>query len=391
MYRLCRRSLLALALLGALAVGFSDPVLSQGSVTYQVNAAHNGAIEFAEGFKLPLQQAWSRRLRHHVSYPVVADGRVFVTAGDRRRLTEGTDLFALDTATGSIIWSKPIPGSFYWSALAYDDGRLFVINYNSLLRALDPSTGNELWATQLSGDSSSTAPTARDGIVYAKVGQKLYAVNAFNGQVVWSSEHVHSGNSSPAISSDGVFISLPCHTYQFDKITGETRWHNDGPCDGGGSDTPILYSDRLFVRKLLPTEFYTIAVLNLIDGSLIEKIDGVSHTPAFRGGVAYIPGDRSLVARSVATGGTLWQIPTTRKPVIPPVVINGKVLIISAETTLSILDGTTGQTLQQITLPRKIGLSVPGASAGPLSGLGAGDGMLFVPAGPDLVAYKSAP
>ena len=55
----------------------------------------------------------------------------------------------MDLATGGVRWTRPVGGSYYWSALAYGDGRLYLLNFDGRLTALSPATGGTLWTTQL--------------------------------------------------------------------------------------------------------------------------------------------------------------------------------------------------------------------------------------------------
>ena len=70
---------------------------------FQHDAARTG--QTADVVKLPLELAWRRTLPGtiHLSSPVVADGRVYVSLTDEEdRGTAG--VYALDAATGKDLW-----------------------------------------------------------------------------------------------------------------------------------------------------------------------------------------------------------------------------------------------------------------------------------------------
>src|SRR5262249_20279773 len=90
------------------------------STAYQSDPAHDGHIADA-GLSAPLSQAWSVTLPGAVSYPLIVNGMVFVTAADQK-------LYALNQATGSTVWSHSVGGTYAWSGLAYDRGQVFVLN-----------------------------------------------------------------------------------------------------------------------------------------------------------------------------------------------------------------------------------------------------------------------
>ncbi|MCA1578712.1 MAG: PQQ-binding-like beta-propeller repeat protein [Acidobacteria bacterium] len=133
-----------------------------------------------------------------ISYPLIADGKVFVTVTNP---SGGTTLHALDSASGATIWSFAFGGSFPWSAACYENGRVFAVNGSGLLRAFDGATGAVLWSLQLSNQFLFSAPpTVREGIIYtsgAGSGGTLYAVNANTGTLIWTRSVMNGDRSSP--------------------------------------------------------------------------------------------------------------------------------------------------------------------------------------------------
>ena len=80
--------------------------------------------------------------------PIVADGRMFVTAPD-------DEVYALDPVTGRLLWHfVPRLEPDAWPGLinrgvAYGDGRVFLATLDARLIALDATTGRKLWQFQL--------------------------------------------------------------------------------------------------------------------------------------------------------------------------------------------------------------------------------------------------
>src|SRR3954471_9400083 len=93
-----RRRVIVAALL--VALGFAADARGQ-AVTIEADAAHTGNAAGA-GLRPPLRRAWSRSLPGRVSYPVVADGRVFVIR--QRPWPNGSEVVALSTRTGRVLW-----------------------------------------------------------------------------------------------------------------------------------------------------------------------------------------------------------------------------------------------------------------------------------------------
>ena len=61
------------------------------------------------------------------------------------------------------MWSYSLTGTYYWSTLCDENGRVFALNFDGLLRAFDATTAG-------GAGSSGTA----------------YAVSAENGNVLWT-------------------------------------------------------------------------------------------------------------------------------------------------------------------------------------------------------------
>ena len=91
--------------------------------------------------------------RGQQSYPLAIGGRLFVTTND-------DNVFALDAATGKVLWQyKPRNSGFFKNfgivanrGLAYCDGRLFIAQLDMKLVALRPSDGKVLGDVALSQD-----------------------------------------------------------------------------------------------------------------------------------------------------------------------------------------------------------------------------------------------
>jgi outer membrane protein assembly factor BamB len=149
------------------------------ATAYQLNPAHDGYQ--TASLATPLTQAWSVTLPGPVSYPLIVNGTVYVTA---RNAGTGTSLYAINQATGTTVWSRQLGGSYWWSALAYDAGQVFTINNGGLLSAFDAASGQTNWATSLPGYDFTSAPTAANGDVYVGGSGALYAVTQTTGQVV---------------------------------------------------------------------------------------------------------------------------------------------------------------------------------------------------------------
>ena len=358
---------------------------------YQINETHSGSVTTAH-LTPPLRQRWTVNFGQPISYPLIADGRVFVTVKNVP-ITSGTTLFALDATTGAVIWSFNLGGSFFWSGSCYENGRVFALNGSGLLRAFDAATGNVVWTSQLPGQFAfSSAPTVYQGVIYtggAGSGGTVYAVNAFTGAVIWTSPVSNGDYSSPAVTSDGVYVSYSCpNVYKLNPASGIPIWHYAPGCSGGGGKTPTLYDGRLYVRDSSDNIFDSSN--GTIIGAFLAK-----NTPAFSGNMGFfLVGPHSfgtfgtLQAHEITSNFLMWSFFGDGSLQSGVLVVNNYVYVGSASGKLYAVDAATGQ---QVWVTQA-GTSIPYVDeqnvSQPMTGFAAGEGLLVVPTSTTLVAYE---
>ncbi len=344
-YRLFLLLAILLALLGASAVpaAAAPPNPTAGcttlAVAYQISVSHDGCSNDST-IVPPLTQRWSRDFTGPVSYPLIADGKVFVTVADVPNFGYGTTLYALDQATGTTLWSQAITGTYYWSNAAYDAGRVFVVNFDGLLQAFDAASGAPAWTVQLPGQSAfSSPPTADSGVVYtggAGIGGTLYAASESDGAVLWTQPVANGDHSSPALSATDVFVSYACGlVYAFDRATGQLRWFNSGPCEGGGGKTPVYHASRVYSRDSSGNE-----ILDASTGDLLGTFQA-GPAPAFAGQIGLFLNAGTLQATSGRR--TLWTFNGDGGLDSAPIVVGGTVFVGSSSGMLYGLDLRRGQ------------------------------------------------
>ena len=326
---------------------------------------------------------WARDLGGAVSYPVVAGSTVFVSARSAGS-DYGTTVAAIDLASGNVRWTRPIAGTYYWSGLAYDGGRLFVLDFDGDLTALSPSTGATLWSRRLPGQYAFDSPPAASGgrvyAVGAGSGGTAYGVRATDGVVEWS-RSLPTGGGSPAVDDSNAYVSLVCgHAYAFDRASGATRWEHHGDCSGGGDVTPAVHGGLVYPLG------DNGAIYDAASGAQVGSAD-FQGAPAFADGTAYVPwagGLRAVDARSWAGG---WTSSVGGLEGEAPLVSAGHVYAGSEDGFVVALrrsDGVADWCASTAGEPVGTGT---GNVDRPDSGIGAGGGRLLVPAGRFLVAY----
>jgi outer membrane protein assembly factor BamB len=385
----------AATLTAVLALGFAVPAVasaesSDQAVAYQIDAAHDG-FQSGDSLTAPLSQIWSLSFPGPVSYPLIVNGVVYVTAAVGTNYATsgyGTTLYAIDQATGMTLWSRALGGTYWWSGLTYENGRVFTLTFNGMLTAFDAATGATDWAISLPGQYAfSSAPTAFDGYVYADgagSGGTLYAVSEETGSVAWTAPVANGDDSSPAVSASGVYVTYAGpQDYAFSPLTGALLWHYGSDLEGGGGATPVLADGYIFTRDNGDNP-----ILSTSTGVAVGSINsGVA--PAVGGGDAYSVSGGTLTAVGQSGLGTnAWTFSGDSQLDTAPLVVGNLVFEGSASGNVYAVDSSTGTSVWSANAGSDV--SAPNEDGGMLSGLGAGEGTLIVPAGSTLVAYAGA-
>jgi outer membrane protein assembly factor BamB len=359
------------------------------SVAFQNNVVHDGS-DPASPLVPPLTVKWRRNFSASgvslISYPLIAEGRVFVTT-----TTSGPNgietLMALDARTGSTLWSANVNGGFGFANAAYDSGRVFVVNYDGLAKAFDAATGTLLWSLLLPYPTlgCDAPPIALNGRVYISgfgYGGDLYAVDETNGAVLLTMS-VNTGDTSPVVSSGRVFVSDACpNAFAFNAVTGQQLWHYDPCCSGGGESTPVLHAGGLYARDSYCTQTNGI-VLDVNNGHRIGLFNSDSP-PGFIGNLTLLPQNGTLVAVN-STGQPVWSFVGDGALQSAPLVVNQTIYIGSR---FGMLYGLNAN--GQLIWSTQVGGSIPTPEQPTVTlvtGLGAGEGLLIVPTTSTLVAY----
>jgi outer membrane protein assembly factor BamB len=346
------------------------------SVTWQNNPTHDG-FDPASPLLPPLRLKWSRDLSAngvtYISYPLIAQGLVFVTT----TTNQGKALMALNEHTGATVWSKNLNGTWAFVNAAYDSGKVFVVNFDGLLKAFDAATGALLWSVNV-GANCTSPPTAANGIVFTSGGGQVYGVNESNGAVLWRMPVDGSDHSSPAVTLGSVFVSyVGPQAYAFSPVTGEQLWHYSCGFEGGGGKTPVVHAAQLHVRDSYCTQANGL-VLNANTGTVIRGFNS-NRPPAFLGNLALFLQNGTLHGANSTNGQILWSFAGDGQLTSALLVVNHTIYIGSNSGMLYGLNAS-GQQIWSTQVGAEIG-GPDEQNTTLITGLGAGDGLLVVPAG----------
>ena len=305
-------ALAAAALLVVLSVA---PVARGAAIAYQADSAHSGFV--ANGPNPPLGRKWVRRdLGVRVSYPVIAEGKVFVTAYAGQGSspyassapTGPTFLHALDRNTGATVWTRQVATG---GLPAYGEGRVYVLGQEAL-DAVSAATGERLWRTEMRGAADGAgggaAPLADGAFVYASDGNSAYAVSADTGLVVQSRS---GGGSSFTVVGDRVYLTRSgCNTIAlYTRGLAQQVWSRSGPCSSS-SAVPAAYhslnttppNERLWARDSKGQTGLVVDALTSLGTEQFTSAGGL----ALAGELAFLRQAGAVQARNQASGVVAW-------------------------------------------------------------------------------------
>lgn len=239
------------------------------------------------------QLVWKQAVGWVWSSANVADGRVF-TCGVDGYLT------CLDENDGHIIWRYRTARGAYPEP-PIEGKRVYFGSWDHFVYALDVATGQLLWQFHTGGTMDSGAPIAYQGRLYLPMrGKRLCCLDAATGERIWEYT-IDEGcmNASPALWQGRLFISqsvrhgaIPVASLVrcLDAESGRIIWEHKG----GGITGPSVAGGRVYVASTSDPYFYCLDADGNGDGTTTcfwrydmgERV--YESVPAIYGGQAYI-------------------------------------------------------------------------------------------------------
>ena len=360
-------------------IGAPAPPWTGDAVAYQIDPMHRGA---QAGTLVPaLHLMWMTQPMGPVSYPLIANGRVFYIVE-----SSGTDyLVALNTLSGGSDWAMHAVGPSGSAGLAYDSGHVFITNSNGNIAAFDEANGANLWSTSAGADPS--PPTAFGGVVYVTAGNQMLAFDGAGGSLRWTQSLLAGGGSSPIVSTAAVFLPLACgQAWAFSPFDGSVLWHDNPNCDASDSLTGVLVNGHVYLRNPGADGL----VLDATSGSTLRNFSG-DRIPAFdadgRGYfVSHPSAGAGVLFAQDANGLGTWSFAGDNNLVTAPLVVNGYIYVGSTSGMLFALDSSGAQAWSTNTGapfadPDEL------AQVQPMPGMAAAESLLVVANSQQLIAY----
>jgi eukaryotic-like serine/threonine-protein kinase len=181
--------------------------------------------------------------------PAVVDGVIYFGCFVGSTDVGSGNLYALNAATGTEIWSSPTGDSDTYSnsCPAVVGGVVYVGSTDHHLYAFKASDGTQIWNFPTPAKVSSS-PAVHNGIVYVGCESgDFYAINAATGTQVWTAKAGGIIYSSPAIADGVVYVGGygDDTVYAFDASSGSILWsHTTG---NGVFSSPTISGGVMFV------------------------------------------------------------------------------------------------------------------------------------------------
>ena len=276
-----------------------------------------------------------------VNAPTIADGVVFVGSDDNH-------VYALDAETGELLWRFET-GDVIRSTPTVTGGAVYVGSNDNHVYALDAETGAELWSHD-TGGWVQYSPVVSGGVVYFKAladgNQKLHALDAMSGELLWVSEKPYPYIDGFALAVYGQ-VYMPGEFGEFhalDAGTGETVW---SVSVGGGAESSPIADDRGWVFLTAVNSAY---VLDWKTGEEIwsystETFPARGFPPAEEYGYFYFSPNKVLYALNGATGEPVWSYEASDFINMKPMVAERMVYTGSEDGRFYALNADTGELL----------------------------------------------
>jgi outer membrane protein assembly factor BamB len=200
----------------------------------------------AKDVKPPFRKLWRFTERPLLVFPpIYVGGRLYFVNNN------GT-IYALDADTGKVIWERSI-GRLNASSPAYYRHRLYIVNLvPGHIVKLDAKTGKIIWKRSLPGRAESS-PVVLDRTVYFGCEDgKLYALSTISGNVRWATQLGGPVKSAPAYHGGRLYVGdYGGYMNAVDAKSGKLIWQSGSLGQGFGTSgqfysTPAVAFGRVY-------------------------------------------------------------------------------------------------------------------------------------------------
>jgi outer membrane protein assembly factor BamB len=287
---------------------------------------------------------------------VVGDTVYFATGGVR---TGGGVFYALDTKTGTQKWRYPATGGLaghtFTTAPLVQNGQVYVGASDNKLYILNADNGELVQTYQTGGAISASPAIVSDVLMFGSTDDTLYALSTRTPNLpsVWRQAYrtKDNVNSAPVIADGQIFFtSADQFIHSVSAATGVARWQFRLPYNT--MPNGVIYADNTLYVPSGPRLY---AFLARSGGTRwVQAIaNDIAVPPVAQGGVVYvIDRNRQMYALSANRGRPVWEAPITLPYGVAtsPTIAGDIIYVPTARNVILALNRADGKVLWEYTL-----------------------------------------
>jgi outer membrane protein assembly factor BamB len=200
----------------------------------------------AKGIKPPFRKLWRYTERPLLEFPPVYVG------GKLYAVNNNGTVFALDADTGKVLWERSI-GRLNASSPTYYRHRLYIVNLvPGHIVKLDAKTGKVIWKHSLPGRAESSPVVVDRTVYFGCEDGGLYALSTISGNVRWATGLGGPIKSAPAYYGGTLYVGdYGGYMNAVDAKTGKIEWQTSSLGQGFGTSgqfysTPAVAFGRVY-------------------------------------------------------------------------------------------------------------------------------------------------
>ena len=266
----------------------------------------------------PLKQVWSYNDQALIEFPpAIADGRLYV-------VNKYSNVRALDAGTGKVIWDlrrdqryKGAPSDV--TAPVFGRDQVFAAFEDGTLVSLDAETAKVEWKRKLPTRLESSPLVIGKTLYIGSDEGTLFALNTANGKPRWTFRANHTIKASPSFDRGRIYFGdYGGAMFALDAFSGHEVWRIDtqsSPAGGEGGfySSPAVANGRVYAGRDDGTVFALDQRSGRYDWSYDTGDDvygspAVANVPGTAGPTVYIGSyDKRLYAIDALSGKQRWR------------------------------------------------------------------------------------
>jgi len=297
--------------------------------TVSLRLTDSKGVESTSYYTITVSEAWPM-YRH--------DTKHYATSTSLSPTTNDTKWSKVIGSTSSDEWMFPSP-----IVIPTTSGNIVFTASSNTIYAVNASNGQTIWSKSMSTTIHSS-PSYAEGVLFIGVDDaKIYAINTTNGQTIFTITTGGAVYSSPTIYENKVYVgSLDRKVYAF-NLNGVTLW-TSATLDGAIYTSPAIYNGKVYIA----TSYGTIYALNETTGAIIWSRTLTPNKPIYSSPTTaydkiYIGStDNHTYALNQENGAIVWNITIGGAVYSSPAASNGIIFIGSLDGNIYALNASNG-------------------------------------------------